>query len=253
MNGRQWTAEEDKYLIGNYASETNKIITEKLNRNIGSVVNRAMKLGLTKSNDAYQKARRDTYANKSASINNLSMESVPINKAYMNAEWLRYHYNTKQYSTIEMAEMTGVDETTIVRWMDFYELERRKIEEITDRTRTKISKIASEKRGEKTSRWNGGQMIRHGYRFIIQPDHPNANALGYVQEHRLVMEFVLARLLKREEVVHHRDGNRLNNVIENLFVFPNSSVHSKFHAYKNFVDPDITEEDYMENVYKAIP
>ena len=128
-----------------------------------------------------------------------------------------------------------------------------KIEEIIERTRTKISKIASEKRGEKTSRWNGGQMIRHGYRFIIQPDHPNANALGYVQEHRLVMEFVLARLLKREEVVHHRDGNRLNNVIENLFVFPNSSVHSKFHAYKNFVDPDITEEDYMENVYKAIP
>jgi hypothetical protein len=253
LNGRQWTAEEDEYLISNYPSETNKVITEKLNRNIGSIVSRAMKLGVTKSHDAYQKARRDTYKRKSQAVNNLNLECVSTDRAYMNEKWLRYNYYSEKHSANEMAEMTGVEVTTILRWMDHFGLERRTITEITDRTRTKISKIASEKRGDKTSRWNGGQAIRHGYRFILQPDHPNANALGYVQEHRLVMEFVLARLLERAEVVHHRDGNRLNNIIDNLFVFPNSSAHAKFHSYKKFVNPSISEEEYMETVYESKP
>jgi hypothetical protein len=248
MNGREWSAEEDSYLFANYANETNKVISEKLGRSVPSIVSRAMKLDVKKSHEAYERARKETYMRKANEINKLNKDEVPINKAYMNEAWLRFNYYTQQHSSIEMAEMTGVDETTVIRWMDFYDLERRTIEEITDRTRSKISKVASQKRESKTSRWNGGQMIRHGYRFILQPDHPNANALGYVQEHRLVMEFVLARLLKREEVVHHRDGNRLNNIIDNLFVFPNSSAHAKFHAHKKFVNPSITEEEFMETV-----
>jgi hypothetical protein len=34
--------------------------------------------------------------------------------------------------------------------------------------------------------------------------------------HRIVMEEHLGRKLERSEVVHHKDGNRLNNDIENL-------------------------------------
>jgi hypothetical protein len=36
------------------------------------------------------------------------------------------------------------------------------------------------------------------------------------REHRVVMEELLGRSLLRTEVVHHRDGNRSNNAIENL-------------------------------------
>ena len=64
--------------------------------------------------------------------------------------------------------------------------------------------------------WNGGTFIRSGYRFIKIPDHPFANNLGYVREHRLVMEKFLGRYLTPKEVVHHKDGNKLNNSVENL-------------------------------------
>jgi len=50
-----------------------------------------------------------------------------------------------------------------------------------------------------------------------------------VYEHRLVMAEALGRDLTADEVVHHIDGDRLNNAIENLQLFPNNSAHTKFH------------------------
>lgn len=53
-------------------------------------------------------------------------------------------------------------------------------------------------------------------------------------EHRLVMEQYLGRKLKRTEVVHHKDGNKLNNAIENLELM-SLSDHSRMHM-KELVD-----------------
>ena len=46
--------------------------------------------------------------------------------------------------------------------------------------------------------------------------HPMANINGVVLEHRLVMAEHLGRMLLTREVVHHKNGNRRDNCIENL-------------------------------------
>lgn len=56
------------------------------------------------------------------------------------------------------------------------------------------------------------------YKLIHKPDHPNCTKAGYVREHRLVMEEKLGRLIEEDEIVHHLDGNPLNNNVDNLIV-----------------------------------
>jgi len=47
--------------------------------------------------------------------------------------------------------------------------------------------------------------------------------------HRLVFEKHLGRPLDKNEVVHHIDGDKANNKLSNLMLFPNRSAHTKYH------------------------
>lgn len=53
---------------------------------------------------------------------------------------------------------------------------------------------------------------------------------GYRAEHHLVAEDMMGRPLKDGEVVHHLDGNKLNNTPDNLIVCENQSIHRKIHS-----------------------
>ena len=71
------------------------------------------------------------------------------------------------------------------------------------------------------SRWKGGRVqFPNGYIQIkLYPDNyyfPMAKSGGYVFEHRLVMAQSLGRLLQPWEAVHHKNGNKSDNRIENL-------------------------------------
>jgi hypothetical protein len=57
----------------------------------------------------------------------------------------------------------------------------------------------------------------NGYVRVYEPDHPRA-AGGWVFEHRIVMEAFLERQLERHEHVHHINGKKDDNRLENLVV-----------------------------------
>lgn len=69
----------------------------------------------------------------------------------------------------------------------------------------------------------------HGYIEIWHCKHPMAHKNGYVAEHRLIMANHIGRNLEAHEHVHHINGNRQDNRIENLEL-----IHRKNHPSKHF-------------------
>jgi len=78
-------------------------------------------------------------------------------------------------------------------------------------------RLDAQRNGGHPHNWKGGRWkINSGYWKVLRPDHPAADARGYVLEHRLVMEAILGRFLGPRERVHHRNGVRDDNDPSNL-------------------------------------
>lgn len=84
--------------------------------------------------------------------------------------------------------------------------------------------------------WNGGQTVDGSGRVLIrvkghphpQKSHPDRD-YAYVYRYRLVMEGHLGRYLLPSEDVHHKNGNKTDDRIDNLQVMSRSD-HTKLHA-----------------------
>ena len=88
------------------------------------------------------------------------------------------------------------------------------------------------RRGKNHPNWRKGFHITEaGYREIPIPDSQAKHR--YYAEHRCVMEKYLGRTLGPEEVVHHINGNKLDNRIENLAVLSREE-HAAIHAGVRF-------------------
>lgn len=98
----------------------------------------------------------------------------------------------------------------------------------TKEWRIKQAEARKTKIGPKASNWKGGRRKHKGYILIYCPNHPFKIMRFYVREHRLVMGKHLGRYLRPEEVVHHINGDKTDNRIENLQLFKNHSEHMCF-------------------------
>lgn len=113
-----------------------------------------------------------------------------------------------------------------------------------NRAKTKLCHRCNRKRsGSAHWNWRGGKYFSKGkYKGYIQvytpkdsPFYPMANSRRpYIPEHRLVMAEFLGRCLDKAEIVHHKNGIKTDNHIENLELTRNGK-HCKDH-HKGYND-----------------
>jgi hypothetical protein len=119
--------------------------------------------------------------------------------------------NSRGCSLAEMAKVAGTNDREVRKFL---------------RRHGETREFSKAVVGERHYAWKGRTVDKDGYILVHVKGHPNSRKhTHYIFEHRLVMEAHLGRLLERHEVVHHKDGNKQNNAIENLQLFQSNGEH----------------------------
>ena len=118
----------------------------------------------------------------------------------------------------------------------------------TKETRRKIRKnLKGRFCREDHSNWKGGIREVDGYIYVLCKEHPFAPEKGLIAQHRLIMEEHLGRFLTRKEVIHHVNGIKNDNRIENLTLCKNNVDHQKHHKRYFYVKKEWLEKEYNQN------
>jgi len=145
-------------------------------------------------------------------------------KLYQDKEWLCQKYINEELSIYKIANLVNVSPPAIKYWIDKHGIKTRiNIPWNKGLSGRYDSRIPYK---EKCYNWKGGRHKNsEGYIQIRDRTHPNNNH-GYVLEHRLIVEKHIGRYLYPWEIVHHKNGVKDDNRIENLELLPNGK-HNK--------------------------
>lgn len=125
-------------------------------------------------------------------------------KEYTDPVWLENKY--KEFGTVvAVAKFCNVKPCSVIRWLKKFNIEYKH-------------------NTAKNYRTHGC----NGYIQVMCKGHPHTNKWGYILEHRLIMEQHIGRYLETNEHVHHINGIRTDNRLENLILIK-SSQHPGMH------------------------
>lgn len=137
-------------------------------------------------------------------------------------------FEQSQVDTIISGYENGLSQADIAEKMSVGQVQ---ISRILRRNGVKIR--GNHMSGKDNHNWKGGRTITdQGYVLVNPSDRfpTMQNRMGYIPEHRFVMAQYLERPLYQWETVHHIDGDKTNNSIENLQL--RVGQHGKNQAYE---------------------
>lgn len=81
------------------------------------------------------------------------------------------------------------------------------------------------------------RVTHTGYLAVRMPNHPRADANGWVLHHIVIAEWMNGGPLPPRTIVHHGTGERDNNSPWNLFFMEDQGEHVRIHAIERQRNP----------------
>lgn len=157
--------------------------------------------------------------------------------------------NSRPKQIIKMVNFT-CDGCGLTKEVSIYSNKRRKSNFCVDCHSIKVQKGIKRPQfsKENSGRWNGGEYISSdGYKMIkCEGEFTASGRQKYKKEHILIVEEAIGRELKTQwngggESIHHIDGDKLNNNIDNLAICNSSKMHRDLHCNLEKVSYDLVQ------------